>query len=99
MDHISQCPCSWYAIQLHDRVVHVLEKFMLSAGATKGKDLRLDVRRIRSGTSRNRLRDAVWLDFMAPRRHLVVNVTGTRARTNTRVPQIGARLLLPGSLA
>jgi hypothetical protein len=36
---------------------------------------------------------------MAPHRHLVVDVTVTSARTNTSVPQIGACLLLPGSLA
>jgi hypothetical protein len=44
MDHIPRCPCSWYVIQLHDRIVHVLEEFMLEAGATKGRDLRLGVR-------------------------------------------------------
>jgi hypothetical protein len=36
MDHIPRCPCSWYVIQLHDRIVHVLEESMLEAGATKG---------------------------------------------------------------
>jgi hypothetical protein len=41
----------------------------------------------------------VWLDFMAPRRHLVVDVTVTSARTNSNVPRIGACLPLPGSLA
>jgi hypothetical protein len=54
------CPCPWYAIQLQDRIVHVLEEFMLKAGATKGRDLRLEVRRIRSGDSRDRLGDIVW---------------------------------------
>jgi hypothetical protein len=34
MDHISRCPCSWYVIQLHDRIVRVLEEFRLEAGAT-----------------------------------------------------------------
>ena len=29
---------SWYVIQLHDRIVHVLEEFILEAGATKGRD-------------------------------------------------------------
>jgi len=67
----------------------VLEEFMLEAGATKGRDLRLEVRRIRSGASRHRPRDVVWLDFMAPHRHLVVDVTVTSARTSTNVPQIG----------
>jgi hypothetical protein len=47
MDHISRCPCSWYVIQLHDRIVHVLEDSMLEAGTTKGRNLRLEVRRIK----------------------------------------------------
>jgi hypothetical protein len=98
MDHIPRCPCSWYIIQL-DRIVHVLEEFMLEAGATKGRDLRLEFRRIRSGASRDRPGDVVCLDFMAPHRHLVVDVTVTSARTNTNVPRIGARLPLPRSLA
>jgi hypothetical protein len=71
---------------------------MLEAWTTKGRDLRLKVRRIRSGASRDRPRDVVWLDFRAPHRHLVVDVTVTSARTNTNVPHIGARLPLPGSL-
>jgi hypothetical protein len=41
----------------------------------------------------------VWLDFMAPHRHLVVDMTVTSARTNPNVPRIGARLPLHGSLA
>jgi MoxR-like ATPase len=40
----------------------------------------------------------VWLDFMAPHRHFIVDVTVTSARTNTNVPRIGARLPLPASL-
>jgi hypothetical protein len=44
MDHIRRCPCSWYVIQLDDRIVHVLEEFMLEAEATKGRDLRWEVR-------------------------------------------------------
>jgi hypothetical protein len=76
----------------------VLEEFMLGAGVTKGWDLRLEVRRIRSGASRYRHGDVVCLDFMAPHHHLV-DVTATSARTNTNVPRIGARLPLPGSLA
>jgi hypothetical protein len=59
MDHIPRCPCSWYVIQLHDRIVHVLEEFMLEAGATKGRDLRLEVRRSRSGASRDLPGDAI----------------------------------------
>jgi hypothetical protein len=41
----------------------------------------------------------VWLDFMAPHRHLVVDVTVTSARTDNNVPRKGARLPLRGSLA
>jgi hypothetical protein len=61
---------------------------MLEAGATKGRDLRLEVRRTRSEVFRDRHEDVVWLDFMAPHRHLVVYVTVTSARTNTNVPHI-----------
>jgi hypothetical protein len=39
---------------------------MLDAKATKGRDLRLEVGRIRSGASQDRHGDVVWLDFMAP---------------------------------
>jgi cytochrome c len=28
-------PCYWYVIQLHDRIVHVLEEFMIEAGVAK----------------------------------------------------------------
>jgi hypothetical protein len=55
MEDIPRCPCSWYVIQLHDRIVYVLKEFMLEAGATKGRDLRLEVHRIRSEASRDRL--------------------------------------------
>jgi hypothetical protein len=48
---------------------------MLEAGATKGRDLRLEVCRLRSGAYRDRHGNVVWLDFMAPHRHLVVDVT------------------------
>jgi hypothetical protein len=99
MDHIPRCPCSWHIIQLRGRVIHVLKVSMFEAGATKGWGFRLEVRRIRSGASRDRPGDVVWLDFRAPHRHLVVDVTVTSARTNINAPQIGARLPLPGSLA
>jgi hypothetical protein len=72
---------------------------MLDTGATKGRDLRLEVRRIRSEASRDRHGDVVWLDFMAPHRHLVADVTVISARTNTNAPRGGARFPLPGSLA
>jgi hypothetical protein len=99
MDHIPRCPCSWCIIQLHDQIVQVLEDLVLEAGATKGRDLRLRVPRIWLGASWDLLGDMVWLDFMAPHLHLVVNVTVTSARTNTNVPRIGARLPLPSSFA
>jgi hypothetical protein len=41
----------------------------------------------------------VWLDFMAPHRPLVANVTVRSARTNTNVPRVGDCLPLSGSLA
>jgi hypothetical protein len=33
LDHIHMCPCSCYLIQIHDRVLHVLEEIMFEAGA------------------------------------------------------------------
>jgi hypothetical protein len=72
---------------------------MLEVGDTKGRDLQLEVRWILSGASRDRHEDVAWLDFMAPHRHLVVDVTDTSAHKNTNVPRIGARLPLPSGLA
>jgi hypothetical protein len=63
----------------------------------KGRDVRLEARRIRFGASRNRHRDMVWLDFTAPHTHMVVDVTVTRARTNSNLPAVGAPLPLHGS--
>jgi hypothetical protein len=77
----------------------VLEESMLEAGATKGRDLRLEVRRIRPRVSRYRSEGLVWFDVRALHRHLVIDVTVTSARTNIGVHQIGARLPLPGILA
>jgi hypothetical protein len=98
MDHIPRCPCSWYVIHVHNRIDHVLQEFMLRAGATKGRELRLEVRGIRSGTSRDRHGDVVWLDFRVPHRNLVVDVTVTSARANTNIRHTCARLPLLGSL-
>ena len=64
MDHNPRCPCSWCVIQLHDRIVHVLEEFMLAAGATMGRDLRLELRRIWSRASHDQHGDVMWLDFI-----------------------------------
>jgi hypothetical protein len=77
-----------------------LKSSCLKAGATtKVRNLRLGVRCIRSGASRDRHGDVMWLDFRAPRHHLVVDVTVTHARTSTNTLHIGARLPLPGNLA
>jgi hypothetical protein len=86
MDHIPRCPCSYYVILLHDRVAHVLEEHMLEAKGTEQRDLRLEVHRIRSGASRDRPEDVVWLDFTAPHRHLVIDMTVTSVGTNTSLP-------------
>jgi hypothetical protein len=64
MDHIPRCPCSWYITQLHNRIVRVLEELMLEAGATKGRSLRLEVRRIRAGAYRDRHGDVVAVSLM-----------------------------------
>jgi hypothetical protein len=53
MDHTPRCPCSWYIIQLYDRVVHILEELRFEAGATNGRNLRLAVRRVRLEASRD----------------------------------------------
>jgi hypothetical protein len=103
MDHIPRCPCSWYVFQLRDRVVNMREELMVEAGATKGRGMRLEVRRIPSGASRDRDSRGCGvvevLDFMAPHRQLVVDETVTSDRANTNVPWIGARLPLPDILA
>jgi hypothetical protein len=72
---------------------------MIEVGASKGRDLRLKVRDIRYGASRDRLEEFDWLDSMAPHHHLVLGVTVTSARTSSSVLGVGAPLPLPGSLA
>jgi hypothetical protein len=73
---------------------------MLEAESTKRRDLRL-----KSAVFGRELLEIVlgtWFGygFMAPHRHLVVEVTVTSARTNTNAPRIvGARLPIPGNLA
>jgi hypothetical protein len=76
-----------------------LPTYLKSSCLKWGRDLRLEVHRIRSGASEDLLGDVGCLDFRAPYRNLVVDVTVTSARTNTSVPHVGARLPLPGSLA
>jgi hypothetical protein len=58
----------------------------------------LEIRRIRYGPSRDRLGDVVWLDYVAPHKHLDVDVTVTSARTSFSVPAVGASLPLRGKL-
>jgi hypothetical protein len=60
--------------------------------------LRLEIRRIRWGASRDPLGDVVWLDFKALQHHFSVDVIITSARTKTNVSHIEARRPLPGSL-
>jgi hypothetical protein len=43
--------------------------------------------------------DIVWLDFVAPHKHVVADVTVTSALTNSNVPVVGAPLPLTGGLA
>jgi hypothetical protein len=81
----------------HDRDVHLTEEFMIEAEHLKGRDLRMEVRRIRSGASRDRHGDVVWLEFRAPHRHLI-DVTVTSALMNSSVPTMGAPIPLPRNL-
>jgi hypothetical protein len=97
MDHISRYPCSSYVIKINRRIVHVLKQFM--GRGCLGFNLRLEVRRIRYGASRDRHGDVVWLYFTAPHSHLYVDVTVTSARTNSNVLAVGAPLPLQRSLA
>jgi hypothetical protein len=57
--YIPPCPCSHNVIRLHDRLVHVVKEFMTEAGAVKGRDLRLGVRRMRSRAYRDRYGNVV----------------------------------------
>jgi hypothetical protein len=84
MDYIPWCPCCWHVIQLRDRVVHVLDEVVLDAEATKGRDLRVEVRRIWSGASRDRPRDVVWLDFRASHPHLIADCGVPSEENNLR---------------
>jgi hypothetical protein len=64
--HRHYCDVFAFVLRKHDRIIHLLEELMLEAGATKGSDLRLEVRCIRSGASRDQHGDVVWLDLWAP---------------------------------
>jgi hypothetical protein len=63
------------------------------------RDLRLEVRRIRSWASRDCHGDVVLLDYAAPHKHLAMDVTIIGARTNSNCPVVGAPFPLPGTLA
>jgi hypothetical protein len=43
--------------------------------------------------------DVAWVDFVAPHKHMVMDVTGTSARTNYSVPTADAPLPPPRSIA
>jgi hypothetical protein len=98
MDHIPRCPCVLLVLSLSSTI----------GLSTCLKSLELDARGgtcgWRSAVFRRELieidlaRDVVRLNFRAPHRHRVVDVTVTRARTNANVPtKKVARLPLPGS--
>jgi hypothetical protein len=80
----------WYFIHIPYRVYHVREELMVETGAFKGRDLRLEVRRIMHVASRDRHGDGSWLEFMASHRHFVVDVTATSASTDASYV-VGAR--------
>jgi hypothetical protein len=61
--------------------------------------LRLEARRVRSRPSRDHLRDVVWLDFAAPHKHLVADVTVNGTSKISNVPVVGSSLPLPNILA
>jgi hypothetical protein len=48
-----------------------VEEFKAEAGAVYQRNLRLEVRRIRSGAFRDRHGNVVWLDFAGPYKHIV----------------------------
>jgi hypothetical protein len=65
---------------------------MTEAGAIKGRGMLLEVLRIRSGVSRDRLH------FAAPHKDMVVDATVTYVGTNSSVPVVDAPPPLPGML-
>jgi hypothetical protein len=72
---------------------------MAEAGAVKGKDLRLEDRPIWSRAPLDHTWDVVWLDFAAPHKHMVVDVSVISARTNSNIMAVGDPLPLHSSLA
>jgi hypothetical protein len=73
---------------------------MVEAGAVMGRDLPLEVCPIRYGASRDRDRDAVWLEFSASYEHTIVDVTVTSSvRKNSDVRVYGGLLPLHCILA
>jgi hypothetical protein len=100
MDHITRYLCSHYVIRLDGRLAHVVKELVAEVGDVKGRDLRLEARRIRPWASRDRHRDDVGLEFAAPHnKQLVVDVTVTSVRMNSNVPIMGVPLSFHGSLA
>jgi hypothetical protein len=102
MDHIPRCMCSWYIIQLHDRVVHMLEELMLEARA-RGAGFAVggppyligSFSRSTWGCGLVRLRGSKLTSCCL----FCYDQKCSHGCTNTIVPQIGARLPLPCTLA
>jgi hypothetical protein len=89
---------------IYDRRVNVLEGYMAEVEAVKGRDLRLEVHRIRYEASRDRPRGrccVIGVCGSAIRIYtpLVVGVIVTSARTISRAPGVGASLPFNGSPA
>jgi hypothetical protein len=93
MDHVPICPCPHYFIRLHDRIANIFKETTAEVGAIAWRNLRLEVCRIRSRASRGRHR------YVAPHKHLVVDVTVTSAPTNSNVPVVGVSIPLHESMS
>jgi hypothetical protein len=59
---------------------------MLEARAILGRELQLEVHRIRYGASRSRHEDVLWLDFVAPHCHLAVDDDGHMRSQENQCP-------------
>jgi hypothetical protein len=67
-----------------------MKEFMIEAGALKGRDLRLEVRRIRYGAFRDRFGMSFGSTLVVVTLRHLVDVTISSARTSSRVPAVGA---------
>jgi hypothetical protein len=71
---------------------------MTETRAIKGKNMELEVRRIRFGASRDRTTDVAWLDVAAPHKHMIVDITVHSARTKSSIPTVDAPFPPPFTL-